>query len=110
MNGRHGVRLDYAALHHYLAWVHLRSGHRRSAVGHLWRAAVEGAPFDVAQTLSTLGRGRVGKTIPALAPRPSPLQRAWLDEAGAWISRLAQEQLTDSSRLPQEGHSATAGD
>ena len=32
LNGRHGLRIDYGALYHYLAWVHLRSGRGRSSL------------------------------------------------------------------------------
>jgi glycosyltransferase involved in cell wall biosynthesis len=88
MDGRYGARLDYGALHHYLAWVHLRSGRRRPAVSHLVHAAVRGQGLEVARTLSTLARARIGKAVTALRPRPSCLHRAWIAEAETWISRL----------------------
>jgi glycosyltransferase involved in cell wall biosynthesis len=42
LDQRYGSRLDYGALYHYLAWVHLRSGRGRSAVRFYALAATHG--------------------------------------------------------------------
>ena len=52
------------------------------------RRPFEGTWLDVARTLSTLARARIGKMVTALLPQPSRLHRAWIAEAEAWISRL----------------------
>ena len=91
MDGRFGARLDYGALHHYLAWVCLRSGRRWPAVRHLVRAAATGEVLKVARTIATLAQARVGQTIPALRSQPSRSARAWMAEAETWIARLRSD-------------------
>ncbi|HEX6207109.1 MAG TPA: glycosyltransferase, partial [Actinomycetota bacterium] len=87
---RYGAPVDRGKLHHYLAWVYLRSGRRRPAVGHLARAATSGELTGVAGTVAALARRRVAGWIPALEPRESREASAWRLEAEAWISRLRE--------------------
>ena len=102
IDGRYGARLDYAALHHYLAWVHLRNGRRRPAVAHFIRAAVRGDVLEVSRSLVALASGRVRWIVSRLPPQPSRLDREWIAEAGEWISRLResgiQQDVTAGSR------------
>lgn len=95
LDRRYGPRVDYGELHHYLAWVYLRQGSRGAAVGHLMRAAAHRKALDVARTLATLARGRIGSMIPSLRPQPAPLERAWITEAETWITRLHSEDVRD---------------
>ena len=88
IDGRYGARLDYAALHHYLAWVHLRYGRRRPAVAHFIQAAVRGAVLDVARSLGALANGRIRRIV-SMPPQPSPLDREYIAEAEEWLSRLS---------------------
>jgi len=97
MDGRFGVRLDYGALHHYLAWVHLRSGRRWPAVAHLVRAAITPEVLGVARTVATLAHARVGKAIPAMRPQPSRHARVWMAEAETWIARLRSDATDERS-------------
>jgi hypothetical protein len=96
LDGRHGARLDYGELHHYLAWVCLRSGRRRLAVDHLARAVVRGQVRAVARTLTGLVRHAMSKSVPALWPKPQAPHSAWIAEAETWIAPL-RERLRDSS-------------
>ena len=89
IDGRYGARLDYAALHHYLAWVHLRNGRRRPAVAHFIHAAVRGDVLEVARSLVALASGRIRRIFSMLQPQPSRLDREWIAEAEEWISRLS---------------------
>ena len=91
IESRLGRRLDYGALHHYLAWVDLRNGRREPAMKHLVRAAATREVLKVGRTVATLAWGRVGRTIPALAPQPSHVARAWMAEAETWIARLRSD-------------------
>ena len=91
IESRLGRRLDYGALHHYLAWVDLRNGRREPAMKHLVRAAATREVLKVGRTVATLAWGRVGRTIPALGPQPSHVARAWMAEAETWIARLRSD-------------------
>lgn len=93
LDGRYGAPLDYGKLHHYLAWVYLRSGRRRPAVSHLARAAARGQVARVARTLMMLGGRRVARWVPALEPREKAPHRAWRAEAETWLARLREADL-----------------
>ncbi len=88
IDGRYGAKLDYGEMHHYLAWVYLRSGRRRGALAHLAQAAVRGQALNVSRTLGGLARRRVGDLLPAFRPTPSITHDAWMAEAETWIARL----------------------
>jgi glycosyltransferase involved in cell wall biosynthesis len=42
LNGRYGCKIDYGALYHYLAWVHLRSGRGRGSLRYYALAMAHG--------------------------------------------------------------------
>jgi len=88
LDGRHGARIDYGELHHYLAWVCLRSGRRREALRHLARAAADGQVRDVAHTVAGLARRYVARRVPALRPETPTAVPSWIAEADAWVSRF----------------------
>ena len=82
LDGRYGVRVDRAAVHHYLAWVSLRGGRRRQAGGHFLQAAGRGDVAGVARSLSALARGHLSG--PA---RPLP-HAEWRHAAERWLEPL----------------------
>jgi glycosyltransferase involved in cell wall biosynthesis len=88
LDGRYGARLNYGELHHYLAWVCLRSGRRGPAVAHLARAAARGQVRGVARTVVGLVPRRAANRVAALRPRPPIERSAWLAEAETWIAPL----------------------
>jgi glycosyltransferase involved in cell wall biosynthesis len=87
LDGRYGNRTDYGELHHYLAWVCLRSGRRRPAAGHFARAAAHGQVAGVARSLAGLVRGRARRWLGQ--PRPAA-DRAWPEQAEAWLAPLRE--------------------
>ena len=96
-------RLDYAALHHYLAWVHLRNGRRRPAVTHFIHAAVRGDVLEVAGLLVALTNGRIHRIVSMLRPQPSRLDREWIAEA-------EESDLTLERRRCPKGRSAAGAE
>jgi hypothetical protein len=88
LDGRYGTRLDYGELHHYLAWVCLRSGRRRAAVGHLVRAASRGQIRQVTRTALGLAVRRAARQLPRLRLTTPVHDGAWMAEAESWIARL----------------------
>jgi glycosyltransferase involved in cell wall biosynthesis len=93
LEGRYGVALDRGRLHHYLAWVYLRSGQRRAALGHLGRAAARGQVVAAARTLAMVTRRRMARAVPGLAPSEPTLHRAWREEAEQWLAGLGEADL-----------------
>jgi glycosyltransferase involved in cell wall biosynthesis len=83
LEARYGP-VDRGELHHYLAWVYLRSGRRRGAVPHLVRAAANGRALDVARVTRDIAARRLGRD--RHGPPPDP----WMDEAENWIADLRQ--------------------
>jgi glycosyltransferase involved in cell wall biosynthesis len=82
LDGRYGVRVDRAAVHHYLAWVSLRGGRRRQASRHFLQAAARGDVRGVATSVSILAMRR-------LPGRARPLPHAeWWHEADRWLEPL----------------------
>jgi glycosyltransferase involved in cell wall biosynthesis len=88
LDGRFGMRMDYARLQHYLAWVYLRSGQRRAAVRHFARAAAGGQAKAVYADLANIGRHRVARVFPLLQPTPDAVQESWLAATETWVARL----------------------
>ena len=84
LDGRYGPRADRAAVHHYLAWVALRSGDRRTAARHFLHAAVRGEPAGVARSLTALARGRLRRTL----GRSAPPHAEWRRQAEEWLQLL----------------------
>ena len=88
IDGRFGAKLDVGELHHYLAWVYLRRGHRRPALRHLAKAAARGQARAVARSVTGLAQRRLARVIPAVRPRLQPVHEEWLAEAESWIAPL----------------------
>ncbi len=84
LDGRYGVRMDHAAVHHYLAWVSLRGRRRRQAGRHFLQAAVGGEVGGVARSLATLAGGR----LRAVADRTRRAPTAWQADAEGWLQAL----------------------
>ncbi len=78
LDGRYAARIDYGELHHYLAWVCLRSGRRWPALGHFVRAAARGRAREVTSSLAGLSRARV--------PRQTTQRLTFSDSRGVWIA------------------------
>jgi glycosyltransferase involved in cell wall biosynthesis len=85
LRDRHGANLT--SIRRWLAWSHLRRGHRRDAIAAYAAAAASG-------DLTSVGRA----IIAALHPRPTEVRRrppspddlAWTDEARTWLDPLAE--------------------
>jgi glycosyltransferase involved in cell wall biosynthesis len=83
---RYGTALDWGGIHRYLAWLCVRSGRRRAALGHFARAAVRGQAPSVATDLTGLLRHRLAVPGPG---RSQPHEhRDWRTEAEAWLASL----------------------
>jgi glycosyltransferase involved in cell wall biosynthesis len=90
LDQRYGSRLDYGALYHYLAWVHLRSGRSRSSLGYYALAAAHGTLGAPMADLWWKLRQRLrvnGLNLPSERHRRA--QRAeWRAASEAWLSLL----------------------
>jgi hypothetical protein len=53
LDGRHGSRTDCGELHHYLAWVGLRSGRRRPAADRAWPEWAKGWLAQLREPIGT---------------------------------------------------------
>jgi len=87
LEARYG-RVDRGRLHHYLAWVYLRTGRRKPAGRHLALAAAAGeAPAALRSVLHAVRRkrSRSGPGGPE-APSVDP----WIVEAEDWIGSLRE--------------------
>jgi glycosyltransferase involved in cell wall biosynthesis len=95
IDGRYGVPVDRAAVHHYLAWVSLRGGRRRKSVSHFVSAATRG-DLSVARSASALSMRRWD----ALRGRPQrPRQHeAWLAQADEWLNGIRDAQTPSADR------------
>jgi glycosyltransferase involved in cell wall biosynthesis len=82
LDGRYGARVDRAAVHHYLAWVSLRGGHRRRAARHFLQAAVRGDTAGVVGSLSALALRRLP------GAHVGPRHAAWREKADQWLEPL----------------------
>jgi len=86
MDGRYGNHVDYGELHHYLAWVCLRSGRRQLAMDHFARAALRGQVAVVGRSIAGLARARVRRLLrnrSRYCPDPG-----WWRDADAWLAEL----------------------
>ena len=82
IDGRYGAQVDRAAVHHYLAWLSLRGGHRWRAGRHFLHAAGSGDVIGVGRSLAALALRR----LPRL--RPKPQHAAWREQADRWLEPL----------------------
>jgi glycosyltransferase involved in cell wall biosynthesis len=92
LDRRYGGMLDYGELHHYLGWVHLRSGRRRPALRQFAQAATRGQARTVSRTLFDLARHRAARRLPALRPAVDHVHRNWLAQAETWLTPLREAQ------------------
>jgi glycosyltransferase involved in cell wall biosynthesis len=90
LNGRHGCRIDYGALYHYLAWVHLRSGRARRSLRYYALALAHGSVRAPLADLWWKARQRLhirGWDLPG--DRRRRAQRTdWRAAAEAWLCTL----------------------
>jgi glycosyltransferase involved in cell wall biosynthesis len=87
LNGRHGSRIDYGALYHYLAWVHLRSGQGRSSLRFYAMAVAHGTVGAPVADLWWKLRQRFGvhgMDLPGEQSRRAHRAR-WRAAAEAWL-------------------------
>jgi glycosyltransferase involved in cell wall biosynthesis len=82
IDGRYGAPVDRAAVHHYLAWVSLRGGHRRQAGKHFLQAAARGEVVPVGRSVGALALRRLR------GARPYVRQTAWQEQADQWLEPL----------------------
>jgi glycosyltransferase involved in cell wall biosynthesis len=90
LNGRYGNHVDYGELHHYLAWVSLRSGQRSRGLRHLAQAALRGQVRAAGRSAAVLLRARVRRLTKAAAS--SPPDQAWWREADTWLAPFRASQ------------------
>ncbi len=84
----YGSRPDWGAIHHYLAWVYLRSARRAPALRHFGQAALHGRLRPVARSFATLARRRLPSRLAGVGPEIAGLT-AWRKPAGEWLDRVA---------------------
>jgi glycosyltransferase involved in cell wall biosynthesis len=84
LDGRYGHPIDYGDVHHYLAWVSLRSGRRRGCAVHLARAAWHGQVRASGRSAVFLLESRLNRLF-GRPPRPHPVT-AWWQQADAWLA------------------------
>jgi glycosyltransferase involved in cell wall biosynthesis len=108
VDGRYGSRIDYGALYHYLAWVHLRSGRGRSSLRYYALAAAHGTLRAPAADLWWKLRQRIGvRGLDLLGERRRRAQRAeWRAAAQAWLGKFGQP---GSAGHPAEPGTAAGG-
>jgi glycosyltransferase involved in cell wall biosynthesis len=90
LDGRYGARVHRGDLHHYLAWVSLRSGRRRPAARHFVSSLLAGEGTRVASSVTMLTRALVSRRLPGIvtSPGPSTEERMWQERARAWVEAL----------------------
>jgi glycosyltransferase involved in cell wall biosynthesis len=84
---RYGDTVDRGPLHHYVAFICLRSGRRARALAQFGLAAVFGEPGPVLRDLFSILRTRIGRRFPPVSPRSDP-QADWKARAEVWLSEL----------------------
>jgi glycosyltransferase involved in cell wall biosynthesis len=91
LDQRYGSRVDYGALYHYMAWVHLRSGRGRSSLRYYVLAAAHGTIGAPVADLWWKLRQHLGVEDLNLLPteRRRRAQRAeWRAASESWLSLL----------------------
>jgi glycosyltransferase involved in cell wall biosynthesis len=84
---RYGAAPARGPIHHYVAFLCLRSGRRRRALAHFALAAIFGEPIPVATNLFSIMRMRVARRFPSLGRRSDP-QGDWKARAETWLASL----------------------
>jgi glycosyltransferase involved in cell wall biosynthesis len=81
----YGTKPDWGAIHHYLAWVYLRSGRRAAALRHFAQAALlHGSLVPVARSFAVLARRRLPSRLAGPGPDVAG-SRLWREPAGEWL-------------------------
>lgn len=90
LDGRYGAHVHRGDLHHYLAWVSLRSGRRRLAARHFVSALLAGKGRLVISGVTRLTRAVLSQRLPGIVTSqvPSAEERAWRERARAWLEAL----------------------
>jgi glycosyltransferase involved in cell wall biosynthesis len=89
LNGRYDNEVDFGELHHYLAWVCLRSRLRAHALKHFALAAVYGQVQGVSRSVSILIDARLRRMTAQRVPYYHP--SGWRERANTWLSDLRRE-------------------
>jgi glycosyltransferase involved in cell wall biosynthesis len=91
VDGRYGCKIDYGALYHYLAWVHLRSGRGRSSLPFYALAMVHGTVRAPVGDLWWKARQRLhvrGLDLPGDRRRRAD-RAGWRTASEAWLRLVA---------------------
>lgn len=84
---RYGAAPARGPIHHYVAFLCLRSGRRRRALAHFALAAAFGEPIPVARNLLSILRMRIARRFPSFGRRSDP-QADWKARAETWLASL----------------------
>jgi len=85
----YGTKPDWGAIHHYLAWVYLRSARRAPAMRHFGQAALHGSLVPVARSFATLARRRLRSRVPGTGSGVPGLTE-WREPAHEWLDRVGR--------------------
>jgi glycosyltransferase involved in cell wall biosynthesis len=86
VESRYGHRIDYAELHHYLAWVSLRSSRRVPALGEFALAALHGQMRAVGRSVGILVDARLRRLTGRQLVYYHPV--GWEQRANDWLAAL----------------------
>jgi glycosyltransferase involved in cell wall biosynthesis len=93
---RHGIPVDRAAMQRRAAWISLRAGARRRAIGHYVRAFAMGDVRSAARAAVALVHPAVGSNRVFGLLRESPSDEARRREAQDWLDDLSRLDATAS--------------
>jgi glycosyltransferase involved in cell wall biosynthesis len=85
---RYGTNVDLAALHHYVAWVCMRSGRSLRAFGHFAQAALRGEPRKVVGDLWSILQGRIARQFSNRRHALPNEHSDWRALGEAWVTQL----------------------
>jgi glycosyltransferase involved in cell wall biosynthesis len=85
----YGTTPDWGAIHHYLAWVYLRSARRVPALCHFGQAALHGSLLPVTRSFATLAKRRLSSHQHRPDGHADGLT-VWGRQANEWLGRVAR--------------------
>jgi hypothetical protein len=88
MEQSYGRTPDWGAIHHYLAWVYLRSARRMPALWHFAQAALHGSLLPVGRSLAAVASRHLPFPVPGAAPHDG--STAWYQSASEWLDRVGR--------------------